>query len=255
MTSRRSQLRAFTLIELLVVIAIITILVAMMVPFLGRAKELANQARCRGNQKALVMAALTYCNTWRFFAPAGWGPTYVGGSGDTSTVLYFWYEKPMLGQYFNEDVPRDGIVDGAYPPRNSALGCPSPSLTYGPTDDSWIGYNIAMAFAFQPLGGVQRCYWRGPRLDEIVPTSSSFVLFADTPANSGWMYICDWAYNNRDMNAPPNVSVLSSGAATDTIRHLGGINYGFLDGHVKYFNNPNLAYRTRLIYQSPGDTY
>ena len=54
MTSDNTRKSGFTLIELLVVIAIISILVAILMPTLGAAKELARTALCGANKAALA---------------------------------------------------------------------------------------------------------------------------------------------------------------------------------------------------------
>jgi prepilin-type N-terminal cleavage/methylation domain-containing protein/prepilin-type processing-associated H-X9-DG protein len=234
--------RAFTLVELLAVIAIIAILVAILLPYLGQARELAYRARCRSNMKALIPAALTYANYYRCLAPIGWGPTYT--SGNYSAVLYLWYEKPMLGQFFGEDVPRDGAVAGWSPPKKSVLRCPTraawPEID---PQSSWIAYNSNMAFDCAPLRADSengpKCFWRGPRLDEIVTGSHRFVLFADGRGGSVY-YIGDTAYCDGSYD-------ISASSATTDSRHGGGVNFGFLDGHVSYYPNATQAHFDRFV--------
>ena len=53
---------AFTLIELLVVISVIAILLAIMLPALGKAKNLAQGSACKGNLKNYCYAVEMYTN-------------------------------------------------------------------------------------------------------------------------------------------------------------------------------------------------
>ncbi|HEV8604971.1 MAG TPA: prepilin-type N-terminal cleavage/methylation domain-containing protein [Tepidisphaeraceae bacterium] len=61
--------RAFTLVELLVVIAIIALLIAILLPVLGRAKEQANRVLCLSNHKQILLAISFYANDNKGYIP------------------------------------------------------------------------------------------------------------------------------------------------------------------------------------------
>lgn len=82
-----SKARAFTLIELLVVIAIIAVLVSILIPSLGKAKELAKRAVCSSNLREYQVGAALYMNQNNEEFP------YNAADGDKYTVTNWTLAK------------------------------------------------------------------------------------------------------------------------------------------------------------------
>src|SRR4051812_6137884 len=93
----RGKRPGFTLIELLVVVAIIALLIAILLPSLGKAKSRANTARCLAQARGLEGCISMYVADWKkmfpysnTFAPAGganpneWTQLLRGVKGGTS---------------------------------------------------------------------------------------------------------------------------------------------------------------------------
>ena len=57
--------RAFTLVELLVVIGIIALLIGILIPVLGKARDSANKTACLANLKTIGQAMFLYANDFR----------------------------------------------------------------------------------------------------------------------------------------------------------------------------------------------
>ena len=95
----------FTLIELLVVIGIIAVLVAMLLPVLGRTREVARSASCANNLRQIGVALATYVNDFNGYTPrvqyvfavTGNPPSYVFLADEAVRPLWFHALQRYLG--------------------------------------------------------------------------------------------------------------------------------------------------------------
>src|SRR3990172_6643298 len=69
---RKCECKAFTLIELLVVVAIIALLVALLIPALEQARDVAVRSACASNVHSSTVGLITYADSHN-----GWYPWYI----------------------------------------------------------------------------------------------------------------------------------------------------------------------------------
>ena len=114
----RQARRGFTLIELLVVVAIIALLIALLLPAVKNAREVARASMCMSNQRQVHLGYASYANDEYEVVP----PSY-DGSGT-------WARRLSQGDYLggvDVDPAVGAFFDGGTPPSETrtVLHCPS----------------------------------------------------------------------------------------------------------------------------------
>ncbi|MEO0477281.1 MAG: DUF1559 domain-containing protein [Planctomycetota bacterium] len=94
----KNNSHGFTLIELLVVISIIALLIAILLPALGAARESAKTIQCKSNLKQLQIAVTAYEVENKGFLPQPAQDSDIGDAAEEGRVLWFNALDEYLGQ-------------------------------------------------------------------------------------------------------------------------------------------------------------
>lgn len=103
--------RPFTLIELMVVIAVITILMAVLMPVVERAREMGRRSRCASNLRQSQVAISLYANDHDGRIPLGRDPQdiYPGTSPNEPVLPHLW-SVPVTADPLREYDMTSGVV-------------------------------------------------------------------------------------------------------------------------------------------------
>jgi len=241
--------RAFTLIELLVVVAIIALLIAILLPSLGRARELSRKTVCGTQLKGQGTSFAIYANQWDDNLPSG--PDY-----DCDSITATWLHDTTAKL-------SDTLI-GAQTALNSPQASSARKWFYCPSnqvynsDHNWSGLNSATL----PNGQVVQKRVLGYEYFNARKMPANMLTTALSPSprtNPPLAWRTKWTGNASEevvediiVNvAKPNTNpswgqtVAPTGTITTSVNHYNGnqpagSNVLCLDGHVEFRNwNPN----------------
>jgi prepilin-type N-terminal cleavage/methylation domain-containing protein/prepilin-type processing-associated H-X9-DG protein len=246
--------RGFTLIELLVVIAIIAILAAILFPVFAQAREKARQASCQSNLKQIGSAIMMYRQDYDEQMPFRVNSSTAGGAGNFNHTNWnppaAWTPAIVDGLYW-------GWFYQPYTKNRQIYVCPSTvtqimkveTRTYS-FNGRYLDGNNGGSGAYPNRGGVS---------DSEVQDPAGTVV-----AHDGWEERLDdngdtLAHWNRGGTSPgpaPCNAVAeqntSAAARAEQVRHAGGANILWYDGHVKYQKVPTKCNIYTLVEDSAG---
>jgi prepilin-type processing-associated H-X9-DG protein/prepilin-type N-terminal cleavage/methylation domain-containing protein len=205
----------FTLIELLVVISIISILMAVLLPALKGAKDIATATSCLSNLKQMGLATSMYFDD-------NVGNLYNTSSGLNQGAGLIGLLGPYLGQSGSPYYWSSAVSNNLFYTKNTPARCPANNATPLLLRSNY-GYNTRMLAFIQQIS-----QFRNP---------SSVLLWCDI--NSTWapndaciINYWSWASGLPSLDYwPLNLS------SSEPPRHNGGVNVLWADAHATTVKN------------------
>lgn len=264
--SKYCRRTAFTLVELLVVIGVIALLISVLLPALGAAREAARSTQCLSNLRQTHLAFQQYANDH-----GGWVPVKTVGLKPSYAGVYTWNWQLVSGY----DLQMGSGGNRFYLPRAVSL-CPS-SLYYGtdsklaPVISPSSGWNIGYGL-YEHSGSTQLDKKFQKTVAVMVGGSTNYYDVVmqrpgKTPKQAGRMVMLadsmtmHGSGNPRHMYGTIKATGESDYAARIHMAHAKGrrFNAAFYDGHCESMTDRRAAidpvYGLKYYYDFTGNKY
>ncbi|HAI14011.1 MAG TPA: hypothetical protein DCM28_20065 [Phycisphaerales bacterium] len=220
--------KAFTLIELLVVISIISLLISILLPALGKARNAARTSVCLSQFRQSLVANYTYQGDYNGYNVPLCKNLNRRNYWGSEPGFHRWqnYLEVYTGNYSIFNCPTREILF----PDHSVLNQKTPY----PTNSGWVrsrgesfsgGASVNTAYTYKVGGYADSSATRNEDLenamhdDEINKPLATLVAFADGRF---------WTVNAKPTTTPGDDSIFHP----DRYVHDGRINMGYVDGHA-----------------------
>jgi len=224
----------FTLIELLVVISIIALLVSILLPALGSAREAAQTTVCQSNLRQFMLGYRSYVDISEEWWPVG-GYSQVVWTAIVAKEL----NLPFVSESTSGPTYAPGLVKHSYGATNRKNGifqCPSENKLYknywgGENSTSYrynTGYSTTYGLGINDNYTISPSYYLtwGRVKDAQILAPSNTIVMGDGITQDGL-----YEYAITSLGGPANVATY----------HSGGANLLWVDGHASHMQQDEVT--------------
>jgi prepilin-type N-terminal cleavage/methylation domain-containing protein/prepilin-type processing-associated H-X9-DG protein len=265
-----SRRRGFTLVELLVVIGIIALLISILIPVLGRARDQANKVACMSNLRQVAIGFMLYAGSNKDMCPFGSRSDNQGNA-----------DLPEDWVHYRGGIANQGLWSSAIAPFLSGKGSGLENVLRCPSDNfanrDWANaytYSYVMNMYYEPRPGFFPPEGHPPVRLSTTKRASEKILLAEenertindgfwAPGNylgapvdgnpeANWVVNWDWLsirHDNTKKEAEPPIPNTGPLLALPNLYARGQV--CFADGHVDYVSRRQAHSPQNLLPRMP----